>query len=268
MGFCKKNREIHEICGDASNLAFRVDFTGWHSDKETIEVWGKMKLVLRKAWDWIQTFILRTPDKLEYRRFLEDGGDNLLYELPEFESSLLVLDVGAYHGEWALKIWKKFGSKIHAYEPHPDSFGVLQANLGDLEEVTLFNKGLGHPRGLVELSDDENSSSLYRKRKGAKTFSVEIIDIAKVVADAPESEVGLMKMNVEGAEYDILRRLIDQSLIARIGLIQIQWHHIDSKSPELKKHLTEKLKETHAIEWSYGWTWELWKAKDKLAKNA
>lgn len=227
-----------------------------------------MKIVLRKAWDWIQTFILRTPSKLEYRRFLKDGGDDLLYQLPELGRGMLVLDVGAYHGEWSLKVNEKFGSKIHAYEPHPGAFEVLCKKLGDSNEITPFKKGLGSSSGFVELSDDENSSSLYRNKRGEKSISVELIDVAKVVASAPGGEIGLMKLNVEGAEYEILHRLISQSLIEKIRLIQIQWHHIDSESPNLKERLTEKLSESHAIEWSYEWTWELWKAKDKPGRSA
>lgn len=96
--------------------------------------------------------------------------DDLLYELSEFESGMLVLDVEAYHGECLLKINAKFGSKIHAYEPHPDVFENLCQRPSDSNEITLFKKCPGASSGLVELSDDENYSSLYRNRKGAKAF--------------------------------------------------------------------------------------------------
>ncbi len=73
--------------------------------------------------------------------------------------------------------------------------------------------------------------------------------------------VDLMKLNIEGAEFDLLDRLIAKKLHKKVTDIQIQFHKIDDKSEERRNKIREKLSKTHDCTWNYPFVWENWKLK-------
>ena len=76
-----------------------------------------------------------------------------------------------------------------------------------------------------------------------------------------------MKINIEGAEYKLLDRIIDTGLINNINHLQIQFHKKDIENPEYKREKAiSKLSETHNNIWSYYYVWERWSNKN-LDKN-
>ena len=50
----------------------------------------------------------------------------------------------------------------------------------------------------------------------------------------------MLKVNIEGGEYDLLPRLFDQNKMPKIKYIQVQFHDIESDSKQ-KKTLSEKI---------------------------
>ena len=74
--------------------------------------------------------------------------------------------------------------------------------------------------------------------------------------------IGLMKINIEGAEYDLLVHLIETSYIGRINNIQIQFHDFVKDAEKRMIEIEEKLAKTHKLTYQYPFVWENWKAID------
>jgi FkbM family methyltransferase len=75
-------------------------------------------------------------------------------------------------------------------------------------------------------------------------IEVEAVDFACFVSEL-NSDVKVVKMDVEGVECQILHKLIDTGVIERIGLLLVETH--DKKIPELRE-ATEALKRRIADE--------------------
>jgi hypothetical protein len=73
-------------------------------------------------------------------------------------------------------------------------------------------------------------------------------------------EIALLKLNVEGAEYELLNHIIDAKLHRRIRNLQVQFHQIeDEPFEELYGAIASKLSETHTLTWRYPFVWENWR---------
>ncbi|MGH9025751.1 MAG: FkbM family methyltransferase, partial [Acidimicrobiia bacterium] len=72
----------------------------------------------------------------------------------------VVLDVGAYDGEWSEKISRRYGSKIYAFEPDPTSLRRLEERVGRHGNVAIFGYGLAGRDRLATLALDGPGSAV------------------------------------------------------------------------------------------------------------
>jgi hypothetical protein len=73
-----------------------------------------------------------------------------------------------------------------------------------------------------------------------------------------------MKINIEGAEYDLLERLDAASWLHRIGALSIQFHEWHPQAHRRRRRIRQMLRRTHDQVWCYGWVWELWAMRPPL----
>ena len=124
-----------------------------------------------------------------------------------------VVDVGAWIGPLTL-LSAALGATVRSYEPDPVARTALLANLavndfGDRVEVVAA--GLGASAGEFELHSGElgdSMSSLVRGTTTGTSTTVEVRDAASEAAAHDFAGADLVKMDVEGAEFDVLPRLV------------------------------------------------------------
>jgi hypothetical protein len=68
----------------------------------------------------------------------------------------------------------------------------------------------------------------------------------------------LIKINVEGAEYPILKNLIDNGDITKIKNLQIQFHLFDGVENSEYDTIVNELSKTHKLSWRFPFVWENW----------
>jgi FkbM family methyltransferase len=154
----------------------------------------------------------------------------------------VVLDIGANRGTIAAAFAAR-GAIVHAFEPNPDVFpelekaarrhpGIRAQACGILDkdgELALFlhkdyeADPLGHSESSSFFASKENVS-------GSRFRTVPVRDIASVI-EAIGEPIQIVKMDVEGAEYRILRRMIESGAIDRVEQVYIETHH--DRIPEL-----------------------------------
>ena len=127
----------------------------------------------------------------------------------------VVLDVGAYHGEYA-KIVRRYSPRalIYCFEPHPRSFEVLQET-AQAHALMALPAACGARSGHGHLFDSANHDGSKRASLYQDTLHVRgevplirhqtaIVTIDQFAADHGISEVELLKIDAEGAELDVL----------------------------------------------------------------
>jgi FkbM family methyltransferase len=120
---------------------------------------------------------------------------------------------------------------IHAYEPNPAAFEMLQRNIKDnhLEErVNVFPEAVGRQSGDLSLWVDVNTtlSTAYLETspsEGGRRIKVPMISLDDVWNRLEKRTIWLLKVDTEGAEGDILESASKAALAAVQNAI-VEYH--------------------------------------------
>ena len=108
---------------------------------------------------------------------------------------------------------------IFGFEPHPDTFRVLQKNVAHLPGVMVFNYGLGATRHRISVRADNVNFGDFNirgrfKHRGHPTAPIEceVRRLDDVLREIGIDRVDLIKIDCEGAEADVFSTLPDEIL--------------------------------------------------------
>ena len=116
-------------------------------------------------------------------------------------------------------------SRVIGVEPNPRSLAYCRAHPQAGETLTFHL-----PRAQDDLPKgaDGVSGSLvgtHEYVEGGDTLTVQTIDLAAVLAHAGKPECDVLKLDIEGAEYEVLQHLCASGEIRRAGQVLIEFHH-------------------------------------------
>lgn len=120
-----------------------------------------------------------------------------------------IVDVGAFIGDSALLFSEYTDKNVYAFEPVQDSFKLMRKTieLNGLKNVIPVELGLGAESVILPINifgTNSVGSSLTRKFKDAKTVNIKI-DTLDNYAVERKLNIGLIKVDIEGAEQDFLK---------------------------------------------------------------
>src|SRR6266480_4789441 len=85
-----------------------------------------------------------TSDPLAIYQVLLRRGKKAEYYLPERLQPEVILDIGSNIGTSILFFRERFPTaKIYGFEPHPETFRILEKNVAGLPSIEVFNYALG-----------------------------------------------------------------------------------------------------------------------------
>jgi FkbM family methyltransferase len=145
-------------------------------------------------------------------------------------------NVGAVTGPLA-----ETGATVHAFEPDPYAFGQLSKRVEGKENVVLHNAAVGVTAGSVRLmraaNFDENPKGGSVKstvvaggrnidERDEATIEVEMIALPEFIHSlaAEAGEVAFLKMDIEGAELDLLEHMQAEKLFDVVRLTVAETH--------------------------------------------
>tara|TARA_X000000950_G_C13880170_1_gene646561 strand:+ start:126 stop:857 length:732 start_codon:yes stop_codon:yes gene_type:complete len=161
----------------------------------------------------------------------------------------LVLDVGGNKGQtisFFLNLNKH--AKIVSFEPTKSLHEYLIKKYNSFSNVTISNKGISSFSGekkfyenhlnLTSSFEKLNYYSDYLKFKTKilgidknkiikKEYNVKVITLSSYINDILKSDIDIIKIDVEGHEYECLKGLFNTPLNLNIHLIQLEHHNDD-----------------------------------------
>lgn len=192
----------------------------------------------------------------EVKKYFRDGGDEKFrYEYP-LNNDSLVLDFGGFKGQWASDIYSRYNCRILVFEPVKSFAGNISERFKHNSNIEVFSFALGNNRRQDVIALEDNSSSIYID-SGIKE-KIQFEDALDFFNNKIFQNVDLMKINIEGGEYELLARLIETGLIKKIKNIQVQFHNY---GPDDKMHMENiclELSKTHFATYQYKFVWENW----------
>lgn len=161
----------------------------------------------------IYEILIRKPHKAEYH-------------VDERVKPSVIVDIGANVGITSLWLNRKFpDAMIYSFEPMADNFEILQKNIAGIANIRAFNFGLGESNGEFDIYSnvDENNRggfSIYQRdddndNLGTNTASsgkIQIRNAGEVLAELGITKIDILKVDTEGAEYDILTSIPEHFL--------------------------------------------------------
>jgi FkbM family methyltransferase len=210
----------------------------------------------------------RTPRKTENEYIQQQRcvewfrikGDETLRLDYALSPSSVVFDVGGFHGEFASMIYNKYGCKMYIFEPLPEFCRIIRNKFSPNPDVKVFCFGLSDRTIKESISSSGDTSSIYLS---GNKVEIELKSAVDFIRENKIENIDLMKINIEGGEYDLLTDLINNKLINRISNIQVQFHDfIIDNAREKMQSIQNELAITHEVTYQYEFVWENWKLKN------
>lgn len=193
----------------------------------------------------------------EFNRWFSDNAEHLRYEYEDLNSDSIVIDLGVYHGIFAKLIAEKYDCHVYGFEPIKEFFDLSSTKLSEFKKIKLFNYGIGDSNRVDQISLDMDGSSIYKKNK--KLIEIQIRSFESVIEEFGFKKIGLLKINTEGCEYEILDHILSKNLVKIFDNIQIQFHDFVPNASQRRSQILSELKKTHKATYSYEFVWENYK---------
>lgn len=144
----------------------------------------------------------------------------------------IFLDVGAERGS-SVRFFRDnyadaYKFEIHCFEPLPENVELLR----QVPDITVVPAAAWSSNGREPLYLGKyKAGTMYSDKITGKVdpdnfIEVPTIDFAEYIMEhfREEDEIWL-KMNIEGAEYEVVPHLVEQGLIPWFNRMYIRWHH-------------------------------------------
>jgi len=194
---------------------------------------GKISHDLEKyIWNGVEVFYRPgTSDMTLIYEILLKSGYESEYYIPTYFNPKIILDIGANIGITSVYLSNKFpNAKIFSFEPLFENYKILEKNTEKHKNIQVFNFGLGDNNETIDIflsDDDENfgGGSFFSEVGGVsdKKVKCDIKNIQDVLLDLKIETIDLIKIDTEGAEFDILTSL-DKALIRGVKWITGELH--------------------------------------------
>ncbi|WP_044399015.1 FkbM family methyltransferase [Lacinutrix sp. Hel_I_90] len=207
----------------------------------------------------------RRQNKLQQERckpwFSVKGDQTLRLDYPLNENSV-VFDLGGYIGEFASSIYNKYGSGIYIFEPVKRFYDSIEQKFKSNTKIKAYNYGLAGSDQTLNISMTDDASSVFIKAKNSET--IQLKSIVQFINDNKIEHIDLMKINIEGGEYEVMEALIAHNMLGLFKDIQVQFHDFIIPDAKIRmKSIQNELAKTHKLTYQYEFVWENWTLKDK-----
>ena len=200
-----------------------------------------------------------SPELFEIRRFKKAGGEKLRYEYEDLDQDSIIFDLGGYEGQWASNIFSRYASTLYVFEPVQAYYENIKKRFAKNHKIIVFPFGLGSQDTTEDVGINKESSSIYDIKSPKE--KVQLIRATHFITEKKIAHIDLMKINIEGGEYDLLEHLIETGQIKKIKNIQVQFHSFVPNAKDKVQSLRKKLEITHRPTYTYDFVWENWKLK-------
>jgi len=118
--------------------------------------------------------------------------------------------------------------KIHAFEPFPDSFAKLQKNCRGETRIQLVEAAcwINDNKVRLYLGASPLSHSLCPEKNNVDEnnyITVQGVNLSEYIREC--GQIFHIKMNIEGAEYDVLDHLFSTGMINNVHSLTVQFHN-------------------------------------------
>jgi len=192
------------------------------------------------------------------------NGDATLRLEYDLDAAALVFDVGGYKGDWTTQISAKYDCTVHVFEPVPSFASAIRSRVHGNDKIHVHAFGLAGSTRTEHIGVDADRSSVLTMQR--KDLAIQLMDIVEFIDSHQIQEIHLLKINIEGGEYELLDRLLRSAYVARVRDIQVQFHDFVANAERQMRSIQEGLARTHRLTYQFPFVWENWRRLDAPRK--
>lgn len=167
----------------------------------------------------------------------------------------IILDVGANKGQNVTNLRKLYGEDftVYSFEPNPSCTSIFKTKWSGTPNVHLIEKAayifdgaqtfyLGRTKESSSLRDDKTFNM------SGESIIVDCIDFSKWIKNNLKKEDQIiLYMDIEGAEYDVLDKMIEEDLLGWFNEVYMEFHQGKLRNLDPARHtkIYNKLIETY-----------------------
>ncbi len=177
----------------------------------------------------------------------------------------MVFDLGGYQGQWSGDIVDRYHCHIHVFEPVTSMAENIANRFAGNRHVQVHDFGLGRDNTTVKIWLDADASSIVHAPSHGGTApagqEVRIVRFNDFVREHGITSIDLVKINIEGGEYDLLEHIIETEIVGILGNIQVQFHDFVPGARRRMKAIQSRLSTTHELTYQSEFVWENWRRR-------
>lgn len=192
-------------------------------------------------YHWLTERLLNTWERTDTVQLPEVG-----WVIPA-SSECIIVDCGANVGDVTSR-FVRTGATVHAFEPNPLVFSILAARFRHNSRVVCLNKGVWDRECKLTLTlpisdrsaDDIDvsvaSSFVASTGEQGRRVEVDCVNLVQYLAALP-GRIRLLKMDIEGAEGQVLESLLESDVVRKIDYMVVETHeqHIRDLAPRIQE---------------------------------
>lgn len=215
--------------------------------------------MIKRVWKkFYRSFLMNTEQKRSLPWFAANGDKTLRLDY-DLTNNSIVFDLGGYEGQWASDVFARYCCKIHIFEPVEEFVRNIEKRFSRNNSIVAHHFGLSDETKKSIISVAEYGSSTFKK--GERSQEIFFVKAVNFMLEHEITHIDLMKINIEGGEYDLLDHLIETGFINNIDNIQVQFHDFVPDAEQRMRNIQERLQETHHLTYQYPFVWENWRKR-------
>lgn len=169
------------------------------------------------------------------------------------------VDCGCNQGEVLESAVRELpGFEFHAFEPHPELFSKLKGRFASMPNVHLHEQAVWIEDTTINFYESTMNESGVRKLDGStlmqgklpgsrhaapvdyeNPLAVQAIDFSRWLLNSfKKSDLIIVKMDIEGAEYDVLRKMLEDQSVQLLKKLFVEFH-FESKGKQRLEFVTK-----------------------------
>jgi len=226
----------------------------------------RARILVREAGHHLTDRVRRGLASERERRVIDwvgAGNDRTLRLEYELGPDAIVVDVGGWEGQWTSDVFARFCCTVHVFEPEADAAARIGRRFAANPHVHVHRVGLGGSTREEALVVKGPGSSIFSDGSSALERDAHTQQILIRAAGCLFEELGigridLLKVNIEGGEYELLEHLLDAGWMPRVRHLQVQFHDFVPGAEARMHAVQRRIAKTHDLTWQSLFVWEGW----------
>jgi len=182
--------------------------------------------VFLKTRDGIILKIRNIPKSTDIHIFTEIWLENVYLKNFKIDENSTVIDIGSHIGLFSIYVAQKLKNcKILCFEPNLENYNMLKENIemNSIKNISTFNNAVSSKSGNIKFYNSEKNfaaNSIYEKV--GEEILVQSTTLEDIIQKNNIQKCNLIKMDCEGAEYDILMHT-SEKILEKIDNITLEY---------------------------------------------